>query len=340
MIRTLVIPALLFVSASVAVAETTSFRLVTFNAEILTAPRVRAGSLNKFRFDYGRSAHLERVAAVIEVLNPDLLNLVEVTCKEAVDRLVEILHEKGMTEYKGYHIDSNDTFTGMDVGVITKLPLDEVDGKTIRTIYSEEEDPTWRQSFSFIGYSGDRMQSSTSLSRNSIYFLTIAGHKLGFFGLHLKSNPTDQFSNAKRTAQATLVRRAIHAEIVSRGYTPVLLGDLNDYDPDVPDSDQSRSTKTEVVKSLKDYDHDSEGDELVNAATLISRQADRFTSHWDWNENGAADGDDVFTMIDHVLLPKQLMPHVRRVFIARCVSLETSDHYPVVVDLELPPAGE
>ncbi len=41
-------------------------------------------------------------------------------------------------------------------------------------------------------------------------------------------------------------------------------------------------------------------------------------------------------MIDHILLPSELMPYVDRVFIARCVSLETSDHYPVVVDLQLP----
>ncbi|CAN0367977.1 unnamed protein product, partial [Ectocarpus sp. 4 AP-2014] len=64
-------------------------RIVTFNAEILTAPRVRAGQLQKFRFDHARNAHLERVAYVIETLTPDVLNLVEVTSKEAVDRLVE-----------------------------------------------------------------------------------------------------------------------------------------------------------------------------------------------------------------------------------------------------------
>lgn len=320
-------------------ADTLPVRLVTFNAEILTAPRVRAGQLNKFRFDYARNAHLERVAGVIEVLNPDLLNLVEVTSVEAVDRLVEILHEKGMTGYRGYHIESSDEFSGMDVGVITRLPLDEVDGRMIRTIYSPEEDPTWRQAYSFTGYSGDQIQRTTSLTRNSLYFATLNGWKLGFLGLHLKSNPSDEYSNARRTAEATLVRRVIHGEILGKGYTPLVLGDLNDYDPDVPDRDESRSTATSVIKDIKDYDPETPGDELVNAATKIVRQADRYTSHWDWNENGAADGDDVFTMIDHVLLPKALMPHVTRVFIARCVSLDTSDHFPIVVDLELPPAG-
>lgn len=96
---------------------------------------------------------------------------------------------------------------------------------------------------------------------------------------------------------------------------------------------------TTVLKDIKNYDSSTPGDELVNAATKIARQADRYTSHWDWNENGAHDGDDVYTMIDHVLLPKELFPYVKRVFICHSVALDTSDHFPVVVDLELPPTN-
>lgn len=336
MIRYFALLLVLSGATSAALAETVPLRIVTFNAEILTAPRVRAGQLQKFRFDHARNAHLERVAAVIETLSPDVLNLVEVTSVEAVDRLVEILAEKGMEDYRGYHIESHDSFSGMDVGVITRIPLEEVDGETIRTIYSPKGDPTWSQSFDFTGYDGKPKKSGTSLSRNSMYFLKVNGWKLGFFGLHLKSNPSDEYSNAKRTAETKLVRRAIRGEIVRRGYLPVVLGDLNDYDPDYPDPDDTRDTLTGIVKKIKDYDSDQPGEELVNAAKWIKRKADRYTSHWDWNENGADDGDDVHTMIDHVLLPKQLEPHVRRAFISHCVGLETSDHFPVVVDLELP----
>jgi exonuclease III len=71
-------------------------------------------------------------------------------------------------------------------------------------------------------------------------------------------------------------------------------------------------------------------------AEKIKRQADRFTSHWDRNENGAEDGDDVYSMIDHILLPTDLMPYVKRAFICHSVSLDTSDHFAVVVDLDLP----
>ncbi|TWT90154.1 Endonuclease/Exonuclease/phosphatase family protein [Pseudobythopirellula maris] len=318
-----------------AVAET-PVRLVTFNAEILTAPRVRAGQLNKFRFDYARTEHLERVAHVIETLSPDILNLVEVTSVEAVDQLVELLHAKGMDDYQGYHVESNDSFSGMDVALITRLPVDEVDGAKIRTIYSERGDPTWSQAFSFTGWEGDHRTSGTSLSRNAMYFMTVDGWKLGFMGLHLKSNPSDNYSNAKRGAEAVLVQRAIRGEITPRGYLPVVLGDLNDYDPEVPDRDETRSTVTTVIADLKDYDPESPGPELFNSAKFIKRQEDRYTSHWDWNENGAADSDDVMTMIDHVLLPTELEPFVKRVHVAHVVGLDTSDHFPVVVDLVLP----
>ncbi|TWT96958.1 Endonuclease/Exonuclease/phosphatase family protein [Botrimarina colliarenosi] len=323
--------------SGVAAADVTPLRIVTFNAEILTAPSVNAGQLQKFRFDYARTGHLERVANVIETLTPDVLNLVEVTSREAVDQVVELLHEKGLDDYRGYHVESNDGFSGMDVGVITRLPLDEVDGEPIRTIYSPKGDPTWSQAFSFTE-DGKSRKGGTSLSRNSLYFMSVNGWKIGLLGLHLKSNPDDAYSNGRRTAEAKLVGRAIRGEIVPRGYLPLVLGDLNDYDPDVPDRDDSRSTKTDVIKQIKDFDPDRPGDELVNAAQWIKRKADRYTSHWDWNENGAADGDDVFTAIDHVLLPKELAPYVKRVFISHVVGLDTSDHFPIVVDLELPPA--
>ena len=326
-------------SPAVGAEETIPLRIVAFNAELLNAPRVTPGNLQKYRFDYARSQHIERIAHLIETLNPDILNLCEVTSKQAVDMIVDVLHEKGMTEYQGYHIDSNDTFTALDVALVTNYPPDSIEGKPIRTFFSEADDPTYRQSFSFIGRNGRTINGSTSLSRNSMYFITIGGHKLGFLGLHLKSNPQDDYSNAKRTGEAEIVRRLLRAEIVPRGYLPIVLGDLNDYDPDVPDRDESRDPATTVIKDIKDFDSERPGPELANVASLVTRQADRYTNHWDWNENGADDGDDVYSMIDHILLAKELMPYVTRAFICHSVSADVSDHFAVVVDLRLPANG-
>ena len=323
-------------SSSLFAAEPTPLRIMTFNAEILTAPGVKAGQIQRYRFDHARREHHERVADLIEVLRPDILNLAEATSKESIDLLVEILHEKGLTEYKGYHVEGNDSYTGMDVSCITRLEPDTVEGEPIRTIFSEGGDTTWREPFSFTGYSGSRQTSTASISRNAVYYFTVNGRKIGFLGLHLKSNPEDEYSNARRTAESHIAQRILRKEISDRGYLPIVLGDLNDYDPDVADRDDTRNPITEVLSNLKDFDPEHEGPELVNVATLMPRQADRYTSHWDWNENGASDPQDVFTMIDHILLPTELMPYAKRAFIAHCVGLDTSDHFPVVVDLLIP----
>lgn len=319
-----------------AVNQAVALRIVTFNAEILTAPRAPSGKIHKYRFDRARRLHLERIAAVIETLNPDILNLVEVTSRETLDQLVEILHEKGLTNYRGYHVESNDTYTELDVALISRYQPDLIEGEAIRTFFSEANDPTWRKSYRFTDYQGKPSQRTTSISRNCLYFFTIGGHKLAFLGLHLKANPQNEYANAKRSAEAEIAQRILKTKVLPLHYIPIVLGDINDYDADVLDRDETRSTSTDVLRKLKDFDRTSGGDELVNVAELIVRQSDRFTSHWDWNENGAHDGEDVYTMIDHILLGKQLLPFVKRVFISHSVSIDTSDHYPIVLDLELP----
>lgn len=323
-------------SAIQATQAETPLRIATFNAEILTAPSVRAGELQKYRWDVAREEQFERVAAVIEAINPDILNLVEVTSKEGVDLLVEILHEKGLTEYQGYHMDGFDSYTGMDVALISKYKPDEVNGKQIQLFFSERDDPTWRESYRFQGYDGRAQTRHAALTRHSVYYITIGDYKLGFLGLHFKSNPSSDAANAQRSAQAKIAQRIINSEIVGKGYLPILLGDMNDYDGDVPDRDETRDTKTTVLRDLKDFDQEKEGDELVNVAKFIPRQADRYTSFWDRNENGARDPYDVFTMIDHILLPQELVGFVKRAFIFHSIALETSDHKAVVVDLMLP----
>jgi exonuclease III len=316
-------------------------RLACFNVENLAAPGERT-TLTRFRFEPARRRHLEHVAAVIETLTPDIVVMPEVVSRQGVEAVVNLLHAKGLTDYRGYHVDGRDKFSGFDVAILSRIEPDEVDGRRIHIFVpsvakrSAEGGEEWmRRKFSHIDDRGVTRNEEAVLQRHAVAFVTVCGRKIGLLGVHMKSNPTDVGSNAQRMAETAIAREIVRREIVARGYTPIVLGDINDYDPDLPMADPNRRTRTTVLHDLKDYDETSAGDELVNAAQFIPRVADRYTSHWDFNENGVADSDDVFTMIDHVLVHEDLVPAIKRVHVCHAIDLDISDHFPVVVDFDL-----
>jgi exonuclease III len=334
-----------------------------FNVENLAAPGERT-TLTRFRFEPARRRHLEHVAAVIETLAPDIVVMPEVVSREGVDAVVNLLHAKGLKDYRGYHVDGRDKFSGFDVAILSRIAPDEVDGRPIhifvpsgtkrsakrprdgaataevptaeaRDTEAEGSDGWMRRSYSHVDNAGITRNEQAVLQRHAAAFFTVCGRKIALLGLHLKSNPSDVGSNAQRMAETAIAREVVRREFVARGYTPIVLGDINDYDPDVPMADPNRRTRTTVLHDLKDYDDASAGDELVNAAQFIPRVADRYTSHWDFNENGAADAVDVFTMIDHVLVHRDLVPAITRAHVCHAIDLDISDHFPVVVDFDL-----
>ena len=326
-----------------------TLRIACFNAENLAAPGEET-RLTRFRFEPARRRHLEKVAAVIETLVPDILVMPEVVSAAGVDAVVRILHEKGLADYRGYHVDGRDKFSGFDVAVVSRIRPDTIDGESIHLYVPSRsqgrDDEQWlQQSMTVPAPDGDEAETAGGregrrggtvvLQRHAAAFFTVHGRKIGVLGVHLKSNPSSVQSNAQRSAETKIVREIVRRKMLAAGYLPIVLGDINDYDPDVPMADSFRKTQTTVLRDLKDLDPESEGDELVNAARFIPRVADRYTSHWDFNENGAPDGDDVFTMIDHVLVHRDLAPAIARVFICHATGLEISDHFPVVVDFDL-----
>jgi endonuclease/exonuclease/phosphatase family metal-dependent hydrolase len=310
-------------------------RIVAFNVENLTAPgENRPPEMVRFKSDQARRDHIERVATVIAQIRPDICALEEVTSKQSLDALVEALHKKGRKDYVGYHVESSDGYTGFDCSVISRVKLDEVEGEKIRHFGLSDAGGDYNEKFIVKEPNGNVRLREQGISRHAIYYVTYGGKKLGFLGLHLKSQTADPASCAQRDAEAKVARKLIQKEIVARGYQPIVLGDLNDYDPDVPDSDDSLSTITSVLNTLKDYDPKQPGPELANIAEKIP-QANRFTHHWDKNENGRDDKSDTYTMIDHILIPRKWMANVRHAGIVRKSDLTTSDHWPIGLDLEL-----
>ncbi len=93
---------------------------------------------------------------------------------------------------------------------------------------------------------------------------------------------------------------------------------------------------TTVLANIKNYDESTTAAELRNAAKKIVRQFDRYTSHYDKNKKRVPDEREPMTMSDHVLVHKDLWPHVTHVFIDHGHGGQTTDHWPVVVDVVLP----
>lgn len=310
-----------------------SLRIVTLNAEWLVYTEDETDK-DPWGVEYSLNEHFERIAGIIETLEPDIINLCEATSEDSIQYLIGILHEKGLTDYAGYHIESNDSSTGQDIAIITKHEPEEVDGKRIMKFYSSNMTGKWRERYSWTTGSGHKKYGSTSITKNAVCYFKIHGKKLGLLGLHLKAFPSHPKSNAQREAQAKVAQKIIKEEIVAKGYLPIVLGDLNDYDPDVEDRDDSSDTKTEVLRLIKNYDASSTGYELRNAAFKIARKFDRYTAHWDKNKDGTPDHNEPMTMIDHILLHEDLVPLIKRVFIDHGHGSKTADHWPVIVDLE------
>ena len=170
-------------------------RIVTFNVQCLQAPETKDSRLSRFRWSPARRAHLEAIAGVIETLEPDICALVEVTGPESVNRLVNILHHKGLGQYRGHHVESQDRFSGFDVAFVTRTAADRVGRQSIHHFAPSGDDSPWRQSYAYTDERGTPHQHETTLARHALLYTTVAGHKLAFLG------PASQKRSERRAGQ-------------------------------------------------------------------------------------------------------------------------------------------
>ncbi|MBI5163886.1 MAG: endonuclease/exonuclease/phosphatase family protein [Magnetospirillum sp.] len=299
---------------------------MTYNTQWLVAS-VGEQSEAKWKSAAALDEHYRRVAAVIAAQAPDVVNLVEVTSAASVERLAAAVERIRPLGYRAYHVDGHDTALGQDIGVLSRRPLDRIDGQSIRHLHSTGRGSQWRADYQW----RDEIRH-TSVSKNALYGVTVAGRRVGFLGLHLIAHPDDPRRNAQRQAQAEVAGRMAAAELIARGYTPIVLGDLNDYDATIADADDRFSTKTRVVERLEDLDPGLPGPELVSAARALPKER-RYTARWD-----GAPGGTALTMIDHVLVHRDLAAFITAVTIPHAEADGASDHWPVVVDFDLPAA--
>ena len=158
--------------------------VMTFNGEFLWDGRPPEEGQVNFAWKNSPDEADERmqaIAGIIAAHNPDIVNLVEVEGLAALEHLNStFLAGRG---YAGYLVKGKDTYTGQDVGLLTRI---DPEGGAI-----ERDDRS--------GSSGTTLKS---VSKNYFAKLDVGGRKIALIGIHYLSRPLDSSRLHKRQAQA------------------------------------------------------------------------------------------------------------------------------------------
>ncbi len=250
--------------------------------------------------------HRERIARIIRLLRADVVMLEEVENDTVLYMMIEeSLDDLG---YRVYFVQGNDRFTGQDVALLSRLPIDEV-GRTDERVRVAGE---------------RRMQG---VSKNMYARLMLGGVPTTLIGLHFYARPTDPTRKERREAQAEVIRRLAVREIEA-GRAVVVLGDFNDYDDVTLDLAGHRPI-TDVLHRIKAAGPEAD-DDLHNVLSDVP-QIKRFTNFWDRNHDGAVERNEL-SAIDHILLSPALSRRTVEVHYVHAHDPFTyTDHFPVVV---------
>lgn len=305
-----------------------TLRIATFNVKWLTAT-AEESRLAPWTSEEELANHRTAIARILaEHVRADIVCLQEVSSRAALERL---LAEPALraADYRLLHVESADTYTGQDVAFLAgqHVRLDPLEGDTIarfedtlrgRPPGSRRNDPRRQR-----------------LTKHAMVCVKDPGPRLCLLGLHLLADPDDPARAARRRTQARIAARIVREKIVARGYVPVVLGDFNARDPDVPGTVGHGETFRRTLALLKDYDTTRPGNEMFNAIKLAPPEAGRHSAFWDRNRNGSRDTEEPVSLIDHILLDSALAARVVRVEPLHGAHDGTvSDHWPVVVEIE------
>jgi exonuclease III len=255
--------------------------------------------------------HMSDIAQVIRELDADIINLAEVENYDAL----QCLNDSFLVGM-GYHIgfvQGTDHFTGQDVALLSKFPIQEI-------FYYPEK-----------GRSGE---VEKSVSKNYVAGITVNDIELTVIGIHFLAGPLDKSRIHQRQAQARAIQQ-IATERAQLGHAVVILGDINDFEGDSCCIDLNGNLPvTEVLRILKEMDPACPSDDLVNALGLVEKHS-RYTAHWDKDGEGDVDAGEL-SAIDHILVSPKLAENMKSCNILQHYNpLEVSDHFPMIVQFAL-----
>ena len=278
-------------------------RIMTFNVQWLIASvdevkRLADKGITGLASKQNEAALAEeyhKLSQIIASKAPDVVCLQEVINKSAIDRLVLEL-ENSDAHYEAHFLNSGSSFLEQDVVFLTKRQPDKT--------------------------SDEQIYRPASPSKAVVLTLEFQGRKFAFLGLHLLARPDDTARLPRRETQARQVADTLQ-KIQDEGRISIVLGDFNDWDRETPDSDTSSSPISQVFEIIKNFDTETDSQELFNAAEHISNLDERYTHIYRGHK----------TMLDHVLIQDSERQYVAGVSIDHSIPKTVSDHDPVIVDL-------
>jgi exonuclease III len=229
--------------------------------------------------------------------------------------------------YMPYLKKGTDTSTGQNVGMLTRVD-------PVVSLYRTEDRYDYPIYGSTCGYTGT---GSTGVSKHYITEFKLSNMNIALIGTHFVAIPTDSSRCAQREGQASVLQPVI-ANYVSKGYEVILIGDLNDFDGVVLDVNSNKPT-SQVLNILKGNFGEYKGKyELISAAENV-QQSERYSDWYDSDNNCNTQSNKDYSMIDHVLVTSGIKNKISDVYFYHGYSeycgTYNSDHYPVVIDLNI-----
>ena len=290
--------------------DLSKWTLVQYNVEwLFTEPYSSCPGICTWNTTAEQYTNLETIKDVLDKLNADTVHMCEVQSCTQLDEV------RPTDDYVSYMIQGNDTYTGQNVGLLTKIdPVESITRTEERVAYPLED--------SKCGYTGE--PGTEGVAKHMITRFVIQNVSIYLIGAHLLSNPNDPTACVKREAQAQVLQTKIN-DFIKEGHEVVMIGDLNDFDGVYKDVN-NHVPNSRVLEMLK-------GNILYTVADKILQDA-RYTEWYDETPDCVVETSE-FSMIDHILLTKNLWNRIDTVEFAHiyregCDTYQ-SDHYPVSV---------
>lgn len=302
---------------------TSQIRLAQFNAEwLFMTPCQEYGC--PWTNETEQTEHIQHIQEIIRELNPDILHLAEIDTCEVLDTVSSF-----DPSYQSYLIEGKDTATHQNVGLVTRIT-------PLTTLYRTEERVAYPIPISTCNYTGTET-GTTGVSKHMItefvFSTPTQNISIAFIGAHLLAYPTDTLRCIEREAQSQILQFMI-VDYIHRGFEIIVLGDFNDFDGEIPDSNGHQPISS-VLDILKGSAGSHKGEYLLVSVGDKITSTTRFSDWYDENHNCKSTSTE-FSQIDHILLSNFLYDKLEKVFMYQsyeqiCGSLY-SDHYPIVAD--------